>query len=238
MDIGIARVITRIMGLIAACLLILGLLLSSINCVAFDLDYYDREYRKLEISKSTGMSQEALLSTTKELLDYIKDKREDLEITALVHGQERLVFNQREIDHMVDVKDLFALAFKLRWISFVIFGGMVAALTWLKGKDSLRDLSISYLIILAILGLLCIILLVLILMDFTMVWNTFHHIFFSNDLWILNPKTDILIQMVPEGFFFDTVTRILKIFGSILSALAIGSGIILFGWVKPREGKA
>jgi len=51
--------------------------------VAFDLDYYDREYRKLEISKSTGMSQEALLSTTKELLDYIKDKREDLEITAL-----------------------------------------------------------------------------------------------------------------------------------------------------------
>ena len=29
-------------------------------------------------------------------------------VVAPVHGQERQVFNQREIDHMVDVKDLFS----------------------------------------------------------------------------------------------------------------------------------
>ena len=36
----------------------------------------------------------------------------------------------------------------------------------------------------------------------------FHHIFFHNDLWILDPATDMLINIVPEGFFSDTVLHI------------------------------
>ena len=36
----------------------------------------------------------------------------------------------------------------------------------------------------------------------------FHHIFFNNDLWMLNPDTDLLINIVPEPFFMDTAARI------------------------------
>ena len=36
----------------------------------------------------------------------------------------------------------------------------------------------------------------------------FHHIFFDNDLWLLDPYKDDMINMLPEGFFFDTVVRI------------------------------
>ena len=36
----------------------------------------------------------------------------------------------------------------------------------------------------------------------------FHKISFSNDLWILNPKTDYLIMMFPENFFRDATYAI------------------------------
>ena len=238
LEIRRSRIITGLLGLIAVSLLITGLLLTSIEWVAFDMDYYDREYEKLGVSQSTGMSQEHLLNTTEELLNYIKGKRDDLNISAIVHGQERLVFNQREIDHMVDVKELFTLSFRLRWIFLGAFGILVAVLAWLKGKEALRNLSISYLTVLAILGVLSLILLVLIFIDFTAVWNGFHYIFFSNDLWILNPETDILIQMVPEDFFYDTVIRVLSLFGSALAALAICPGIILSKSARLRRGNS
>ena len=233
----LSGIISFLLGIIAVFLLITGLFISSIMWVAFDMDHYDREYKKLNISQSTGMSHQELLNTTKELLNYIKDKREDLNISAKVHGQERQVFNQREIDHMVDVKNLFALGFRLRWISFGVFGLLVAFLAWYKGKKALRLLGISYLTVLAILGILFITLLILISIDFTAVWNGFHYIAFSNDLWILNPKTDILIQMVPEPFFYDTVIRILSILGIALTILAICSGMILFKSAKVRKVK-
>ena len=50
-------------------------------------------------------------------------------------------------------------------------------------------------------------------LDFNEFWTMFHHIFFRNDLWLLDPNTDVLIMMVPETFFFNLVFRILGGFG-------------------------
>ena len=38
---------------------------------------------------------------------------------------------------------------------------------------------------------------------FSNLFTAFHVVSFSNDLWILDPRTDYLIRMFPEGFFFD-----------------------------------
>ena len=57
---------------------------------------------------------------TNTLLDYIKDERDDLHVTATIMGQEREVFNQREIDHMKDVKALYQNAMILRNILAVV----------------------------------------------------------------------------------------------------------------------
>lgn len=222
-----ARWSTRIIGILIAILIILVTFLTVIDWAAFDLNFYRREYEKLNIPESTGMNQDDLLKVTQELLDYIRGKREDLMVVAPVHGQERQVFNQREIDHMVDVKDLFSLGFRLRWISLGIIIILIGLLIGFRGKRSIRDLATSYLLVLSILIILGLILMGFILVDFTKVWDQFHYIFFTNDLWILDPRTDILIQMVPEQFFFDMVVRILRTFGGILTALAIGAIYVL-----------
>ena len=48
-----------------------------------------------------------------------------------------------------------------------------------------------------------------ILADFNGFWTTFHQVFFSNDLWLLNPYTDLMINLFPEAFFNHLVVRII-----------------------------
>ena len=57
---------------------------------------------------------------------------------------------------------------------------------------------------------------VLAVVDFNWFWTQFHHVFFTNDLWLLNPATSVLIQMVPEAFFSAIVTKILIWFAVVM----------------------
>jgi len=45
-------------------------------------------------------------------------------------------------------------------------------------------------------------------LDFSQLFLQFHFLSFSNDLWLLDPRRDRLIQLFPEGFFFDAALRI------------------------------
>jgi integral membrane protein (TIGR01906 family) len=38
---------------------------------------------------------------------------------------------------------------------------------------------------------------------FEPLWDRFHEVVFTNDLWRLNPATDRLIQMFPEAFWAE-----------------------------------
>lgn len=70
-----------------------------------------------------------------------------------------------------------------------------------------------------------VVILLLAVVDFSSFWTTFHKIFFRNQLWILDPSTDILIMMVPSQFFFDLVTKIgIWYFGvmAVLTGVMIG----------------
>ena len=46
------------------------------------------------------------------------------------------------------------------------------------------------------------------LFDFSALFTQLHFLSFSNDLWMLDPRSDRLIQLFPLGFFFDAAVRI------------------------------
>ncbi len=50
---------------------------------------------------------------------------------------------------------------------------------------------------------------ILYLIDFQGAFVKFHEIFFKNDLWQLDPKTDLLIRLMPEEFFVSGFIKIL-----------------------------
>ncbi len=62
--------------------------------------------------------------------------------------------------------------------------------------------------------------------DFSKYFIVFHHIFFDNDLWILDPSVDMLINIVPEPFFMDTAFFILILYG-FLTLLVLGISFAL-----------
>ncbi|NLM03678.1 MAG: TIGR01906 family membrane protein [Clostridiales bacterium] len=194
------------------------LLFTSLEIVSFNINHYMNQYKNLEISRNTGIDLINLKYITEELLLYLKDDRNDLIIFAEIDGSNREVFGEREKEHMVDVKDLFIKGRYIRNISLIIFPIMLWMIKDKKGRINLASIFIYTCIINII---LITILFLLMYTNFNKYFNYFHYIFFDNDLWILNPDTDIMINIFPETFFYNTAIKISFIYISSLIILAI-----------------
>ncbi len=184
------------------------ILLTAIEVVTFNNNYYDRMFSKYEITKVTGLEEGELSLIIQDVLAYLKDNREvlDTEITD-EEGLIRPAFGERAILHMIDVKRLFVRGRQIRTISLVLFISLVAY-KMIKDKGWQKKLAYVLLITSSTSLLLILLLYILMQMDFYKYFTYFHLIFFTNDLWILDPNSELLIQMLPEGLFFDTAIRI------------------------------
>ena len=68
-----------------------------------------------------------------------------------------------------------------------------------------------------------------VLFGFDTLFEQFHLLSFSNDFWQLNPATDRLIQMFPQGFWFDAA-----VFIALLAAL-LAAVVGVVGWLFSRR---
>ena len=218
---------SRIAGVIAAVGILVACLFGNIDFHAFNLNYYESEYTKLHTAENIGMSNEALFEATDALLSYIKGNREDISCVQEVHGVEREVFDERETAHMVDVRMLYQNA---RVVCFLLTGMGIAAFLFIFAvykkkqisldtalvsiKDGFRQVTLAFVIVVSFL-------VVYALIDFNRFWTVFHQIFFSNDLWLLDPRVSIMINMFPEEFFFGMVMRIVAGFVICYAAIAL-----------------
>ena len=107
--------------------------------------------------------------------------------------------------------------------------------SWQQGySQEVKRSAIAFLILTGLFFALIAALAAIISTDFTKYFVIFHHIFFDNDLWILDPRTDLLINIVPEGFFMDTAARIGGLFaGSVLVIFALS----LFFLIRNHRSK-
>ncbi len=187
--------------------LILCAFLSCIDYWCFSDSFYQNEYLKLDTANDIGMSISDLNKTTDVLLGYLQDKYQTLDTDANVNGMDREVFNDREKAHMVDVKNLYQNVLVVRNVAFVVY---LLTFVYVCFTDNKKYIFSSYKKSLAIFGFIIGFILLFCLIDFDGFWTNFHHIFFpNNDLWLLDPRTDILIMMVPEQFFFDLCISII-----------------------------
>lgn len=223
--------ITKLLAAIAGISLIAGILAGVICICSTGLSFYTKEYAKLGVAEDIGISSDDLGNATEILIDYTTGDREDMVAMADFGGEIKEVFNDREKAHMVDVQKLFLGAKNLSWICVGAAAGLFILLfIFAKQKrDIFRGYTYSNYIFLAVFALIA----VYAAVDFTSFWTSFHHVFFTNDLWLLDPATDNLILMVPEQFFFDLVFRIVAWFVGIGGVLYLVS--LYFG-KKPLKG--
>ena len=214
--------IHSILGVLFSFFIIIILLITSVEAVAYwTPGYYEDEYEKYNVTADVHMEMEDLLDVTREMMAYLRGNREDLHVPTIVDGQPREFFNEREIAHMEDVRGLFLGGLLLRRIS--ILGAVVCLILMAVLKARIvqvlpRSICVGTGLFFAVICFLA----ALISKDFTKYFVIFHQIFFDNDLWILDPATDLLINIVPEPFFMDTAGRIALTFG-------ISVGVLFFG---------
>ncbi|MBQ9092149.1 MAG: TIGR01906 family membrane protein [Anaerotignum sp.] len=218
------KALYHVMGLIAAFCVTFIVLITSVEAVVYlNPGYFEKEYTKYNVLERVHMEMDDLLYVTDEMMDYLKGDREDLVVNTIVDGEEREFFNEKEKRHMVDVQGLFLGAMKLRE-GAALLSLLLGAYLLLKeqGMILLRMLQWGIgLFIGSMAGLAA-----LIATDFTKYFTYFHLIFFDNDDWILNPETDLLINIVPEGFFRDTAYTIAFLFLGSCLLLWLGAAFL------------
>jgi integral membrane protein (TIGR01906 family) len=186
-------------------LLVPALFLFSFERSALDRGYHQRLYNGLQSAQLAGVDEATLSEIGDMLVDYLNGARDDLNMTAMVNEAVQPVFNEREVTHMADVKGLFDLERRVQ----AVFAGLGLALLaygligpgWSK---RLRRAGLT-----GQLFWLALLLTVVIwaIIDFDGLFRRFHGLLFTNDLWLLNPKTDLMIRMLPEQFFASVAAR-------------------------------
>ena len=61
------------------------------------------------------------------------------------------------------------------------------------------------------------------LVDFNSLFYTFHMIAFKNDLWLLDPRQDLLLQLMPSDFFLSYGQDLIKNSMVILLSLPLAA---------------
>ena len=215
----------------------LFLITTNLNVVINSGWLYSFGFNRHDIAVRTGIEPRELTRISEEIKSYFNNSEERLDVQAVDDGREQELFSEREILHMGDVKGLVrGVGFWQRVSFFTIVGAALAALFVIGRRRALAAVgrglvggSVLTFGILAALGIGS-------LISFDELFNRFHLIGFSNDLWLLDPRTDNLIRIFPQGFFLDAT---LIIAGLTLGQAALTGGVsAFFLWRHRQRGEA
>lgn len=199
----------HVWAIILALVIVLGMLLMSISVKSQDVQFYNSFQRENNIDEVTGKTHDELDGINLKIAYYLQT------------GYDYLLeddFNEKEVLHMQDVWKLFDLAYRFMSISVTIIIVSLMTAIFFRVKDELLFLTLKYLFV--VIGLI-VLLVAIMSFDFNKYFVIFHEIFFENDLWLLDPRTDLMIQMMPLNFFIQMSIRILLQFITYIAIAVI-----------------
>jgi len=218
---------TRIFNNILQALIIicvpLLLITTNVRIVLNSATMYDYGFNKYKIEKYTGIEFEQLQAAGQQIRDYFNNDLEQITINISLHGDNiPNLFNEREILHMYDVKNLVKMVYMVQLYS-AIFLSAGCVFMLFNSFTNRRILALKYIGRGGVLTFsLVIAVSILAIIGFDRLFLLFHLVSFSNDLWVLDPRHDYLIAMFPQGFFFDctvVIAFLTLVEGGILSLI-------------------
>lgn len=189
---------------------------------------YTYGFERYNVTRTTGLDAAQLRMVAEEFTDYFNTSDEFLDITVVLGGEERPLFNENELIHMRDVKGLVRGVYTVQLITGVYMAAYaVVALAVSRGVGLQRVAGLvmaGSLLSIAMVGVLGLASLV----GFDFLFEQFHVISFSNELWRLDPRENYLTRLFTQGFFLE-------------ATLLVGASVILqallltaLGWVVRR----
>lgn len=224
----VTRLLSALLGALSAwalVLLVLSLLLEGSGTSSALMEHMMLRHAPAE---STGLPESDYPAMAVMITDYLAGASDTFQYTLVEDdGTEAPLFHDYEQQHMADCKQLFVLNRRIALLRVCVLGISVAFLALLhRRRWAARGFTTGTgMVILAAL-----VLLVWGAMDFNSLFLLFHRLSFRNDLWLLNPATDLLIRLMPLGFFVHYVTVIGLLWVAALLAMFLFS--IRLGWKR------
>lgn len=200
---------------------------------------YRAGFEKYHVSNITGITDADLLQVSADIRSYFNSRQEPLEIRTRIFGVETELFNPREIIHMADVKKLVQGVYLVAALSAFYLLAAVALAVARHRRRSAEVLAWRFMwgggltlaLILAV-GLFA-------LVGFETLFLKFHQLSFANDFWQLDSRTDNLVRLFPQDFWFDATigVAIRTIVGALLvTAMSGGYLLYLRRWMHKKSG--
>jgi len=187
--------------MLACVTLVLSGMLSDVQDIGTDDGLYYELQTEAEILDFAGISDGDLRRLDGALADYLAGRRETLaDIEVAVFGEMQPAFNARELTHMSDCRALFDMA---RTAEIALLVAAMLSLSfgeWLAGERRwfcCLGIWAGAAVLAALIGGFAL----WAVNDFGAAFEFFHEVLFTNDLWLLDPRTDLLIRICPSSMF-------------------------------------
>lgn len=194
------------MTVLGMAMVILAGIFAAVNGVGTDAELYYALQMEAGVLDEAGVSERDLVILDRALADCLKENPDALDVDAEVFGEVKPAFNEKERVHMEDCRRLFQ---RLRQaLAVTAVAGAVAMVAGVWGLRDWRRIRRAAWIAPLVLALPLGAFAVWAAMDFNSAFNFFHEMLFTNDLWLLNPSTDLLIRICPSSMFMKMGARI------------------------------
>lgn len=222
----------NIVAFVCGLCLLLILLITATQALCYWVpDWWRNEYARYDTPSNVRgeMSLDDAVHVTEDMLEYCIGRLDTLDDTeATIDGVTAPFFTEREKAHLADCRELFLKGIKARVIACLLLAAFVIFIYVHNGKQKTSVLlAEGYLRSLGFVAVLAVIIAILCIIDFTRVFTVFHHIFFDNDLWILYPDRDNLINIMQEDVFSDAAMWIAGIWLAADAVFAAASAAVI-----------
>ena len=195
---------------------------------------YEDGFQKYQIPRTSGITLADLRQVGAALRSYFNSTKEPLNVRTRILGVEQELFNDKEIAHMQDVKQLIWGTYVLGAVS-AVYISVTVLVGFCRRRKNFQDKSWLDTVAPRLLwggGLTLSLLLVFGLLaatGFDTLFLRFHQLSFANDFWQLDPRTDYLVRLFPQDFWFDaTMWVALRAIVGALILTATGGGYLAY----------
>lgn len=199
-------VLRKAAGIAAALCWILFGITAVIRFTAGDGGYLADRMLAAAPPPSTGLPEAEYPGVGRMIADYLTGREQVFQYTfADAEGNLFRCFHDYEAAHMADCRELIRLDGIV--MAACLAGAAVltaAGLVFRPGRPAFFRGMITGLRVAAVFAA---VLGVWALVGFTGLFTAFHRLAFRNDGWLLDPRTDLLIRLMPEHFFTDLGLR-------------------------------
>lgn len=232
--------IAKVCIAISLVLMMLVIILLSVGAFSGNRRWLEREYEKLDINGYTGMSTEDQVRAFMQMVDFMKGKTDTMDVKVTVDGEEMLMYNEREISHMHDVRDLYRglTVFKYCACAFMLLTVVLGVIAF-RTRAEIRE-SNAFAAKAAVIAFCCVFGFILLLglwalIDFDSFWAAFHIVFLDLESSTFDPAVSRMIRICPAELFCDMVIRIFA--AAFAVSAAVTAGLVILHRSDVRRAK-